>query len=201
MTTNTLPAPVTVEAEALAFARQWIADMRASNDFNGWGISVFDKQGGAVLVNRLMRILIDGDLHQALLVCDLARAGWWPADRAIRDVNSDRARQGLPPLPLLNEFAARHLDGEPPPSQATRSKVTNILFDVALATLVMELCERFGLKPTRSAYSHRRPSACSIVARAASEVGLHRGGEAALNKVWKHHARALTPGWLALGQG
>jgi hypothetical protein len=195
--TSNLPA-VQESDDALIFARQWIADIRAS-DFNEWGVSPFDASGGAVLVNRLMRILLDGDTYQALLVLDLARAGWWPADRAIRDANAERVRQGLPPVPLLTEFAVRHLDGEPPPAMSQgKSKIPNLLADLALCTLIMMLCEQFKLKPTRGACSRRRPSACSIAARAAGEAGLQRGGESSLNKVWKRYARALTPGWLAL---
>jgi hypothetical protein len=187
--------PAVIEAEALAFARKWLQDMRTT-DFNGWGVSPFDANSGAVLVNQLMLILLQGNLQQALIVLDLARARWWPADRAIRDVNAEHARRGLPPMPLLTEFAARHLDGEPPPSLPRgRSKIPNLLSDLALCALIMTLCEDFGLKPTRNP-SAPRPSACSIVARAASEAGLHRGGESAINKIWKRYARAVTFGWL-----
>jgi hypothetical protein len=190
-----MPVPVTVEVEALNHARQWIENMRTS-DFNGWGVSPFDANGGAVLINQLVRLILNGEARHALIVIDWARAGWEPADLAIRNVLAEYAHRGVLPPPFLTEYLVRSLIESPSSSLSRgRNKMSNLLFDIALVTLVMTLCERFGLNPTRNPSARRRPSACSIVAQAASEAGLHRGGESAMNRIWKRYAPALTPGW------
>jgi hypothetical protein len=47
----------------------------------------------------------------------------------------------------------------------------------------------FGLNPTRRLKTKKqRPSACSIIAIAAQEAGLHRGGEGNLRKIAERFA-------------
>jgi len=180
------------ECEALAFARQFIADERATGSFDNWGVSVFDKDGGTVLISRLINMLINGDLRHALVVIDWARDGFWLADTAIRNVCDEHIRHGLPIPPLLTEYYL----AKPVSRPRGGDKTKNILSDLFLVTLVMTLCERFGLKETRSAYSRRKESACSVASRAATESGLHRGGESALNKIVKRYLPAVR--WLTL---
>jgi hypothetical protein len=195
MTTNTLPVPVTAESEALAYAREWIADMRASRDFCGLGVGVFDEDGGEVVIGNLINMLLNGKSECALVVLDWAYAGWPPADTAIREICSECARRGIPVDPLLAEYQARAMKKAPLSRKRGGDLSQNILCDIALVTLVMTLCEKFGLRETRGPYSRRRESACSVVSRAATEAKLHRGGEDALNKIAKRYLPGVR--WLS----
>jgi len=69
------------------------------------------------------------------------------------------------------------------PARAAGRRPATFLRDFFLVYLIVELTEKFGLKPRRNQLGKkRRASACSIAAIAAAQTGLHRGGEGAMQK-------------------
>lgn len=102
---------------------------------------------------------------------------------------------------VLGEIAVDHVErGEPVPNilkgyvveqyhsrtagRPGRDRAKFFAQDICIAMLVLWLTELLPLRATRSGRSSARPSACSVMAEALSEVGIHRGGEGAVQKIW-----------------
>jgi hypothetical protein len=166
----TLPATL-IEAEARAYARFWIRRYSALScwhniPFLRLPCPILDPDAGHIWMQNYLKQSAMAHPFSATEIIALARAGWKDADIAI------------------SQLAAEHLDrGEPPPAQVAayaieklhpnsgglrgRDRGDHVFQDIAMAFLVVDLVERFPIKPTgRSA---RRPSACKIAADAFSE--------------------------------
>lgn len=195
---TTLPATLD-EAEALTFARGWIASMR-EGELGDLGFAPLHPQAGHALVRRLLQIGLENP-RQALAILEAARAGWDAADDAIRDVILEHISQGEPVPPLLAEYHAAIVAGQVVAKPQGRKKSTNIVQDICIVVLIIELIERFpDLKPTRSQLESKnrpvkKPSACSITATAMTEAGLHRGTEKAIQEIWRHYSPRILPGY------
>lgn len=59
--------------------------------------------------------------------------------------------------------------------------------DICIALLVLWLTELLPLRATRSGRSSAKPSACSVIAQALTEAGLHRGSEDAVQRIWQNY--------------
>jgi hypothetical protein len=59
--------------------------------------------------------------------------------------------------------------------------------DICICMLVKWLTEIYPLRPTRNGRSSSKPSACSILATALAEAGIHRGGKGAVQKIWMNY--------------
>src|SRR5262249_7811051 len=128
-------------------------------------------------------------------VCSWARNGSDDADLALRELIVEFNERGEPPPLGLraynNELVHPRLSRH---RKRGQKKAKGVLQDFAIVTVVWELAEQFGLKPTRGRASPKA-SACSIAARALAEANVHRGNEAAIEKIWQRLSPSL------LGEG
>ena len=182
-----------VEANALAFAREYVARCREGN-FLDLGYPLLHHEVSKAFAQRMIR---DGDARRRHHVADyrrrLSRLARWPRRARQSDFDLTNAHQPLPSF--LADYNARRLKGTLPPRLRGRQKSSNILQDIFIVTLIMELIERFDMQPTRRQTGRKRePSYCSIVSKAMAEAGLHRGGERAIEAVWSRYKASVLPG-------
>jgi hypothetical protein len=191
--------PVCDEA-ALAFARQFIASMQ-EGEFMGLGCTAVHPDAGHRVCRYIMKKYAERDdvfgAGAMLRMMDYARAGWDDADIALREMIADHNRRHEPLPPFLETYNAEIVLGLDPQArgQPGTPRAANLVQDLIFMVLMMELCDRFGLKPTTFYYAARLPSATSVAARAAAESGLHRGGADAMAKIWQRYAHAVVPGY------
>ena len=106
---------------------------------------------------------------------------------------------------VLGEIAAEHVERDEPVPDILKGYVVENFHqrsgrrlpgpdrakffaqNICVALLVMWLTELLPLRATRSGRSQVKPSACSVMATALSEAGIHRGGEAAVQKIWLNY--------------
>lgn len=189
-----LPATL-AEAEALQYARRWIAYFRDSG--TPWSETSALKPEASRAVLRLL-LHNAANLHpmHRLDIIARARAGDPDADAVVRAMilEAAQANQPLPPelfvyqMDLVNAGRLR----QPP----ARKRKNNILRNLVITLTVGAVCDHFELQA--SGRSARRRSACSIVAEALSEASIAMS-EAAIVSIWKER-RGMLPadrGWSA----
>lgn len=176
-----------LEADAVAYARQWLAERRDVDPF-GTGVPALHPSAGHALVRQQLKALC-GRPDGMLWVVANARAGWKDADAALRDLAREYLHvHKLPPVPLTNYMMERDAGtiALPPPG---RQEGDNYLRDVMIVFLVNEVCQKFGLRPYRSRTSRspvRRPSGCSVAAQAIAHEfpnGVFKPPERAIEKI------------------
>ena len=171
-------------AAALAFARQRIA-LFSDGDFANLGCAPLHPDAGRRLVRRLIQHYALLDAASMLEITEMARY-WDEADIALRDLIHEFINRQQPLPAHLAAYNGRIVVGYVPTRPRGRKKASNLLQDFAFVYLIVELGEKFGLKPTRYQTGKKsHASACSIVAQAAAEAGLHRGAEGAIQKIWE----------------
>jgi hypothetical protein len=202
MTTN-LPATF-VEAEALQFARNWLATIRAA-DFLDSGYKPFDPAASHAFVRRSLRQIIQLHPLNAAKVVEYAVHGLHDADIVLRELIAEKIDRGEPLGAVLGAYNIRIVHPDGLHRHRGRSKVPNLIQDIMITCLVLELIERFQpLKPTRSQIGRKQSqSACGIAAIVLAEVGLHRGGEQTIQQIWRRYAPSILPGyqWPHWGRG
>jgi hypothetical protein len=191
MTTNLPTLPATFdeanEAAARAFARDRIA-AATENDIYNLGCSAADPEGGHRLVRRLLQHCALSNAGSMLWVVEIA-AEYDEADIALRELIQEFHNRGEALPAYLAHYNDRILAGFVPSRPRGPKKAGHLLQDVILAFIVLELREKFGIRPTRSRDGNkRRASGCSIIAVLATDAGLRRGAETAFEKVWQHYA-------------
>jgi hypothetical protein len=185
-----LPATL-AEAEALEYGHQFIREAREDSGVFAivlGEMSVLDQRAGRLLTKEALKRWADRNWQGARLVVDLANDGAGDAQDALDDLKNDYLHTYRPLPPAL----ANYVMGPRPPRK--KSKTANILLDAGMAALVEQLIRRFGLKPYRNRSLYETPenlSACAVVAIVFAEAGLHRGGEAAVEKVWRRWGPVL----------
>jgi hypothetical protein len=124
----------------------------------------------------------------------LARAGADLAYDAVLEliIEHKHGRREMPP-PL----AAFDMEKDDPrhrrQRQRGKKRADYLMRDIAVTTIVAEVCSNFGLKPTRQWYSKQeRPSGCGIVARAMTEEGFPIG-DGAVMAIWTRYNRVAFP--------
>jgi hypothetical protein len=185
-----------VEVEALAFARKWIASCREGN-FIDLGVAPLHPEAGRAFTRRLVKqyALMHPFNMDEIVKC--AEAGWDDADIALRELVAEYVDRGEAMPAVLAAYNVRLINPNyvQPTKPHGKKKADNILKDMVVVTLVMELITRFPLEPTRFQLGRKRKhSACSIAADVTTEAGLHRGGEAAIQKIWSRYQKAVLPG-------
>jgi len=192
-----LPARM-VEAEALAFAREWIERFRDGT--NPWSSdSALTADSGRAVTQHLMRQATLLHPVNRMQVIAMARAGDTEAHDVLRTLMIEMQSRSEPmPTELINyNMEVLHGGLHQPPGPKRKDK---LLRDVCIAMTVAAVCDRFGLKPTRNTASRgrpsARPSACSIVAEAL-EVAQMGMGEKAVEAIWirLRNAMPTAPGW------
>lgn len=189
-----LPATF-VEAEAMDFARQWIARMREQGEFFGVDGAPLRPLTEHLWAKRWCRLCAEMHPQGADQVVELAVThGERSAHEALVELIDEKTDRNEPLGSVLGAYSIR-LRRKPFRAHSGPARTT-IIQDVVFALLIIELVERYHLKPTRYAgRKHERPSACAVAAQAAAEAGLHRGGEDAFRKGWKRAAPRILPGW------
>jgi hypothetical protein len=181
------------EAQARAFAREWIARVAAPGYFDS-GEGAFDPAGAHGWVRQLIRLEIEAHPLQAAMIVEYAVLGSAAADQVLRELIAERTERNEPLGAVLGGYNIRlmNLDTNTHHRHG-KSQVDNLVADIVIATLVLQLVERFGIRPTRK--SAWRPCACSIVAEVMAELHLYRGDWEAVQKVWNRYQRAITAGY------
>ena len=142
-----------VEAEALAFAREYVARSREGN-FLDLGYPLLHPEVSKAFAQRMIRMaLCDADIM--LQIIDAAYLGWRDGRDALDNLILDLINAHQPLPSFLAEYNARRLKGTLPPRLRGGQKSSNILQDMFIVTLIMELIERFEMLP------HRRQTVAS----------------------------------------
>jgi hypothetical protein len=185
-----------LESEARAYTKQFIATAK-QGDFDGLGCELTHPDAGHRLLRRLMsQWVAHSSAMQEFMLVEVALAGWEDAQIVCRDLILEYTNRHEPLPSFLAYYNAKVLAGHVAPRPRGSQKADNILIDMLIVTVVMELVAR-GLQEHRRQLGRKRhASACSIVADAIAEAGLHRGGEEAVWAIWKRYRRAVVPGWV-----
>jgi hypothetical protein len=185
--------PVTlVEAEAAQFARDWIRKIAAAN----WrddpvlrlGCSILDPKAGHIWVRNFLKRSVMAHPFNATDIIAAARAGWEDADIALRELIAEHLDRDEQPPAQVAAYGIELLH----PNRARlrgRQHADHVFQDIAIAGLILELVERFPLKPTGR--SGRRPSASRIVAAAFSEARIRNLTAKAVEAIWARYLPAI----------
>lgn len=191
---QTLPATF-AEAEAVQFARHWLANVSEAA-FLDSGHPSLDPAAAHWFVRRIIKQYVESHPLNAVEMVEAAVLGWGEADLALRELIAEKTSRNEPLDAVLGGYNIRLIH---PGIQHRRgkSKVPNLIQDIVIATLVLQLIERFPpLRPYRSQVGKKlRPSACSIVAQVLSEAGLHRGDEKAIQQICRRYLPAILHGY------
>jgi hypothetical protein len=184
---TTLPATL-LEAQALEFARDWLQRMHA--EFAEGASRAFLREGLKNLAEHI-------GPNATLDLIDRAYAGSKDAHLILVDMINELTDRHKALPSFLATYNAHFLTGRvvfrsPPGPKWT----TNFTQDVCIALLILELVRRFDLRPTRNKLQRRRPCAASVAAQAMAEIGLHRGTEEALGKIWQRMAPSVLHGMI-----
>jgi hypothetical protein len=187
--------PVTLaEAEAKEFARVFLARMQEPGFFDS-GHDAFDPAGAHGWVRRLIRLEFESHPLRAARIVEYAVLGSTAADQVLRELIAEKTEHNEPLGAVLGGYNIRLMNSDTDiRHRHGKSRVDNLVADIVIATLVLQLIERFPpLKSTR--FKAWRPSACSIVAEVLAEMGLHRGDEKAIQEVWRRYGRVIMAGY------
>jgi hypothetical protein len=181
-----------VEAEALAFAKKLVVLFREWPRFAPH--SIFSPEAFRVAAQQYFKQVARVHPSYMLSIIEQAEAGYKDAREALKDLaNEYLHRNELMPPPLAT-FQMKLNAGSLRARTRTRDKLTNSWRNMVIAQMVLALCTKFGLKPTRR--SRRRFSACSILAIAlASELppGLIKPHEKQVETIWNQWKRFVLP--------
>jgi hypothetical protein len=194
MTTN-LPATFAdgIEIEARALAREWVARAQ-TGDFIGLGCAPAHPEAGQRFVRRLMAMGANESSFMFALV-EFALAGWSDAIAVVDGLISEHVNYFQPLPAFLAYYDQKIRAGHRAQRPRGPKRTNNFMLEILVVTLVMEMLT-LGFKEYRYQLGRkRRPSACSIVAEALTEAGLHRGGERAVMEIWRRHKPKVLPGW------
>ena len=155
--------PQTIEAEALAYAKQRIIEFRQQNSTTfGAPYSWLTQQAGHALARQLLKSKALWHPNDMLWVIALARAGWKDADEALRELaNEYIAVYKLPPVPLANYVMELNAGTIHPPA---RQKASNFLRNVVILMIVDErsarnsICDRPGAARLDRRFGGRVPA-------------------------------------------
>jgi hypothetical protein len=186
-TMTTLPATLQ-EAQALDFARDWL---------KRWQAEFAEGEGRAFLREGLKNLAGHIGPNATLDLMDRAYAGSEDAHLVLVDMINEYTNRHEALPSFLATYNAEFLTGRvvfrsPPGPKWT----TNFTQDVCIVLLMVELVRRFDLRPTRNKLQRRRPCAASVAAQATAELGLHRGTEEALGKIWQRVAPSVLYGMI-----
>jgi hypothetical protein len=190
-----------LEAEASEFARIWIRRICGA-DFFGSGHNALEPEAARWFVNRIIRLCIETHPLHAARIVEYAVHGSAFADQALRDLIAEKTNRGEPLGAVLGGYNIRLMNRDVR-HHSGKQKADYLVQDVLIAFLVLTLVERFPpLRPTRSQIGWKRhPSACSIVATVLGEIGLQRGDEKAIGKIWERYGGNLADGYAWPDQG
>jgi hypothetical protein len=189
----TLPATWAdaVEAEVLAYARDWI--MAACKPGG-----IFHADAEAEYGCPLMKVYALQHPFGADEIVYFAERGSVQADMALREIIAERTDRNEPLGAVLGAYNIRILN----PTRPRRSgppRAVNFVRDIGIAELVATLMRRFGLRASRNTAS-KAPSACSVAAQVLTEAGIGvvltpKGVE----RIWQRYLPVFAGTRLAVG--
>jgi hypothetical protein len=183
-----LPATF-VEAEALAFARDWVAWAR--RDPQG----IFHPNATTVYGTAAMKSWARWPFGEDDIVY-FAENGCKEAALALRELIADHNNRGEPLTAVLAAYNIRLINPNRRPRKRGPGPAQNFIRDFGITMLVIHLMERFGLRPTqrtnRKAKLHP-PSASGIAATALTEAGINIPlGFKGVEKIFARYLPALA---------
>jgi hypothetical protein len=175
-----LPQPRDVEAEALAYARQLIAE---------YGELLNPKNSRTFSREMLKDYARCHPFNLSSLMHD-ARAGWEDAHIALVEMIAEFAASGRLPPPQLASYTIDALNPYLQPRPRGPNKASQVARNILVVSMVSSLVERFGLRAVRNRQAKtpvRRSSACVIVAKALEDApDLPKLGERAVEAIWEN---------------
>jgi hypothetical protein len=186
-----LPATF-VEADALAFARDWVAWARRDPE------GIFHPNATTVYGTSAMKswakskVIPFGDDD----ILYFAENGSKEAHLALVELIDECNDRGEPLTPVLTAYNKRLINPWRKPRRPGPGRAENFIRDFGITMLVIHLMERFGLRPTqrtnRKAKLHP-PSASSIAATALTEAGINIPlGFKGVEKIFARYLPALA---------
>jgi hypothetical protein len=177
-----LPQPRDVEAEALAYARQLLAE---------YGELLSPKNSRIVSREFLKDYALSHPFNLSSLMHD-ARAGWEDAHLALVEMIAEFAGSGRLPPPQLASYTIDALNPDLPPRPRGPNKANQVTRNILVVSMVSALLERFepfGLRAVRNRQAKapaRRSSACALVAKALEDRPGAKLGERAVEAIWEN---------------
>jgi hypothetical protein len=151
-----------METEALTYARGWIAQQREPG-------GCFHPDAGSVHSAIAMKTFALAHPFGADEIVYFAENGSQPAAEVLEEIIVERIDRNEPLGAVLGAYDIRRRS---PHREAPGSaKTDNFVRDIGIALLVVELMDRFGLRPNLGRVS-KGPSASTIAAEALSEPGV-----------------------------
>ena len=187
------------EIEALDLAKEWLRQCM-QGDFLELGVPPF-WSGRPLLRRMLMMYAMAHTFNLDHVVAMAVEDGSPDAAEALEElITEHNARYEPLPASLASySIRTRNPGLRPPAKRRGRRKADKLGEDLVVVTVMMKLVEDYLLLPTRNRFGNRdgRHSAASIMALAMKELGLHRGGEDGLRKIWNRYAPRILPGTVA----
>jgi hypothetical protein len=187
-----------MEAEALAFAREWIA--RFSQGGNPWSSDPsMSAEASRAFTRHMMQLGLQSAVNRMMVIA-WAKAGDADAVDVLRTLLLEyKSRRLVDEMPSeLIEYdmwiTNRHGGLQRLPA---RKKKDKIMRNVCIGMTVAALVDHFGhLGLEHTGRSPRRHSACSIVAEALEEARMQLGYKA-VERIWDDYSRnaPTVPGW------
>ena len=153
-------------ADALAYARQWLAELK-DKDLFATGVPTLHPEAGEMWLRQHLKWRAMSGAHEMMWVIDNARAGWDEADAALRDLAIELMHRKQCPA-LLEAYAMEALK-TPHRRSRGRRKSRNALQDILFAGLMIELVQEFDLDPTRKTETHC-DSVCDVLVIVVNEA-------------------------------
>jgi len=177
--------------------------VRAGADLDGAGPpgepALVDQQGlpgrAHAVVQQMLKAVADGGERNAAFVVKMAAAEMEDAHEALAELISERNVRGEPLGPALATYVNMISHNGPAPVRLPEGRRRDsFVGDFVIVRLLIDLKAQFiGLKLRRS--GSKRPSACSIVSAALIEMGLSRGSEEAIRKIWERYGPPTIPSY------
>jgi hypothetical protein len=132
-------------------------------------------------------------------VCSLARSGSTPADEALRDLIREHKERDEKLFTSLRAYDIEITQSAGRRRRGGWERTEVALRDMAVLCVIVDICNAFGLPPTRSRRSkpgHERLSGCYIASLALKAEG-EAISESAVVKIWTRYGRLIVPegGW------
>jgi hypothetical protein len=185
------------EADAVAYARELVRTVRDEKlELCGVQLNWFDRGDNHAGARKLIERFAILSPNLMLDLPHLARAGWGLAHEALLNLHVQYEHEGKPRPPALAAYIQELAAGRTYPHVPSKKREDNFLRRIAITFIVGSVCERFHLNPTRSGSrkpnDRRKPSGCSIAAKALGEERMAIG-EDAVTAIWAQLGNVAFP--------
>ena len=172
--------------QALSAARALVRRNLEPGEFIGGTVFVapLAPEGSRPIVLAMLRRYASLSAWNLSEVAHWARGGMSEAHQVLCEIAAEYLDRGEPVPNILTGYVVEHFHARQDRRPGRPVRARFFAQDICIATLVMLLTEVLPLRATRSGRSTAKPSACSVMATALAEAGVHRGGESAVQKIW-----------------